>query len=309
MKKIFDDIEIEIPVRQRFEIAYKTYTDVLSKRLAESMRPLVQTIEKIQHSVDLSWVHLMQELSNKMRPVYMNYLDGIMRTTQRIAESLQPYQQIADSIANMISHISFSHVSQEKIEQWKKNHVEWGKHGWPVLPEAPFNFYNGFPGDEKSINNKAMKYCTNEAMDELFGKMRNQKIKKSDLESAIFCFKNRQYKACTLLLFGLIDSKLIRLQPKETYRSTGLGATSKLKGKLEEKIAEEHFLFTALYQMNLMACFETYFAKGNNFCNEPKVINRNYVDHGVNTREVRKRDCIQLFIALHNTEEFMDFIA
>ena len=208
LKKIFDDIEKGIPIRQRFGIAYKTYMDVLSKRLAESMRPLVQTIEKIQHSVDFSRLHQMQELASKVRPVYMNYMDGIMQTTQRIAESLQPYQQIADSIANMISHISFPHVSQEEIEQCEKNYFEWGKHGWPVLPEAPFNFYNRFPRDEKLVNNKAMKYCTNEAMDELFGRMRKQNIKKSDLESAIFCYKNIQYKACTLLLFGLIDVDL-----------------------------------------------------------------------------------------------------
>ena len=89
-------------------------------------------------------------------------------------------------------------------------------------------------------------------MDNLFEKMYNKKIKKKDLDSAIFCYSNKQYKACSLLLFGLIDSRIIKLQPKESKRHVGLGGTSKLKSKLEEKLTDEHFLFESLYHINLI---------------------------------------------------------
>ena len=30
------------------------------------------------------------------------------------------------------------------------------------------------------------------------------------------------------------------------------------------------------------------------------VLNRNYIDHGMNRKNVRKKDCIQLFLLLYN---------
>ena len=47
---------------------------------------------------------------------------------------------------------------------------------------------------------------------------------------------------------------------------------------------------------------------GDDFVKEPDVINRNFVGHGMNRRKVRRKDCIQLFLALYNvvdmTEEY-----
>ena len=77
---------------------------------------------------------------------------------------------------------------------------------------------------------------------------------------------------------------------------------------MEKKFGEEQRLFEALYQINLLSCLDTYFSYGDNFAKEPNVINRNYIDHGMNTREVRKRDCIQLFLATYNLCEIMDDI-
>ncbi|MBH1941819.1 hypothetical protein I5677_13025 [Mobilitalea sibirica] len=309
LKKIFDDIDNNLPIREKFAIAYRTYTDHIAKRLAESMRPLVESLNRDKQSVDFGWMNQMQELANKLRPVFLDVVEQSNRIVQNIAKSLQPFQQIAVSIANTISKIQIPNISQKKIERWKESYIKWGKLGWAIHPDAPFDFYNCFPEDKKIANKMAMEFCGTEAMEDLFERMHGQKIKKADLDSAIFCYKNRQYKACALLIFSLLDSKMIRLQPKHTNRSVGLGGTSKLKSKLEDKLADEHFLFTSLYGINFVTCLEVYFAKGNNFVSEPGTINRNYVDHGMNIRSVRKRDCIQLFIALHNMDEFIDYIS
>lgn len=52
--------------------------------------------------------------------------------------------------------------------------------------------------------------------------------------------------------------------------------------------------------VNLFACLKTVFANANDFRREPSVINRNFIDHGMTNRNVRKRDCIQLFLLLNN---------
>jgi len=59
----------------------------------------------------------------------------------------------------------------------------------------------------------------------------------------------------------------------------------------------------------MFACFEKFFENGNDFRKEPKLINRNFIAHGMNRRDVRKRDCIQLFLALYNLVDFLDFIS
>lgn len=51
---------------------------------------------------------------------------------------------------------------------------------------------------------------------------------------------------------------------------------------------------------------ETLFAGGKGFKSEPDTLNRNYIGHGMNRRAVRKRDCIQLFLALNNLMHFFD---
>ena len=308
LSSIFDETDEELPLRHRFAIAYKTYMDRIAKRLAESLRPLTESLNQVRKNIDFSWMSQMQEFANKLKPAWMNAIEQSNRIYENIANALHPFPQITKSFAKIISNFQIASISQEEISQWEESYGKWGKLGWPVIPNAPFNFYNNIPDDNNVANKLAMEFCDTKAMEELFKNMHEQKIKKTDLDSAIFCYKNRQYKACALLLFGLLDSKIIRLQPKKINRAVGLGGAKKLRLKLEDKLADEHFLFTTLYGMNFVTCLETYFEKGNNFISEPEVINRNFINHGMNMRNVRKRDCVQLFIALYNMEEFINNI-
>lgn len=306
LQQIFDNIDETLPMRKRFSIAHKSYTDMLGKQLADAMRPMLENYNRLIKRIDFSGLNKIQEIANKMRPAWLDAIEGITRTTQMIANAAQPFQQIAASIAEAISKINIPTVSQEKKELWEESYKKWGELGWPVLPNAPFNFFNGFPEDAKTANKIAIQFCDTKSMNKLFEELHKQDIKKSDLGSAIFCYKSKQYKACALMIFCLIDSKMIKVQPKTERREVGLKATKKLDAQLDEKLSRTHFFMTALYHINLVTCLETYFAKGNNFVKEPDIINRNFVNHGMNTRTVRKRDCVQLFIALNNLLEFLD---
>ena len=140
----------------------------------------------------------------------------------------------------------------------------------------------------------------------VFNKIKKKNTKKSDLDSAIFCYRNKQYKACAMLIFCLIDSLLIKRQSKDQWRKVGLNAIKKLNEKFEEKLSSRSLFIIGLYNTNLKTCLETIFAQGKNFVKEPSIINRNFISHGMNTRVVRKRDCTQLFIVLHNLLYFLD---
>lgn len=309
LQEIFDEIDEELPIRQRFAIAYKAYMDGCAKILAESMKPLIQTVQNIKKSINYGWITQMQETINRFSTPWLETMQSMMRTAQIVENAMQPFRQMAKTIAESIGNLNHLAISEEEIRRLEESYQKWGEIGWPVLPEAPFNFFNHFPEDAKEANNLAMQYCDKDAMHHLFEDLHNQKIKKDDLDSAIFCYEHKQFKACALLLFGLLDARMIRFQPRNSNRQVGERATKKLRIKMNEKMEEEQYLMTSLYQINLLSCLDTYFENGHNFVKEPETINRNFVDHGMNIRKVRKRDCIQLFIALRNFDEFLEFIS
>ena len=55
-------------------------------------------------------------------------------------------------------------------------------------------------------------------------------------------------------------------------------------------------------------CIQKVFEDGNDFKNQPAVINRNFIDHGMLTRSVVRKDCVQLFLLFYNLIEFLDII-
>ena len=149
-------------------------------------------------------------------------------------------------------------------------------------------------------------------MDDLFTDIRQLKhIKKSDFDEAVNCFKSGNYKACSLILFSLIDSRLIRSQIDEErnnggMRPSGKQAAKNLFGRIESKYITESMLFTVLNQVNILAVLETVFEAGKDFKAQPAVINRNFVDHGMLYRKVTRKDCIMLFLLLYNFTEHLN---
>lgn len=248
------------------------------------------------------------EVYDSMRSIFENW-SSIATKTQEIYKNIVPaieiFQRSLASIANIIAGISIPSLSEERKQEILESHLQWGQLGWTWFQDAPMDFYDNPPVDIRDASAKVKHLCSIQNMEKIFNQLREQKINHMDLESAIFCFRNRQYKACALILFGLIDAKLIRVQPRSKgKRMVGVKAVRQLKTQFEEDKNEQVF-YTMLFCSNLFACLETMFAYGNDFKDEPDIINRNYVDHGMNRKRIRKRDCIQLFLVLNNLMYFL----
>ena len=67
--------------------------------------------------------------------------------------------------------------------------------------------------------------------------------------------------------------------------------------------------FTMLYQINILAALKVVFENGDDFKIQPKVINRNFLDHGMLHKNVRKTDCIMLFLILYNFTRHLNAIS
>ena len=226
--------------------------------------------------------------------------------------SVEPVMQALQSsistyIAETATLIQASSFPEERRKRLTESYCAWGKCGWSWIGITPMKFYNTPPQNVADANRRIKPYHSNLEIVKLFDRLHSKKLRQTDLDSAIFCYQNRQYKACALMLFGMIDAKLIRKQAViGSYRPAGERAAKKLKTQYEQENGRYGF-FSLLRFANLFACLETVFANGKNFENEPAVINRNYIDHGMNQRPVLKRDCIQLFFILDNLLDFFDY--
>lgn len=288
----------------------ESFSEPSSAQLSNSMQAAQLRISNIAERLAQS-VQIGQTVMNTLGPALENFATIISKVydfSVTMKPMLDALQQFSVYLSETVTNIKIPTLSEERKQELLENHKQWGRFGWTWFQNAPLNFFNTPPLDYTDANNKVKSLCSTQAIENLFNDLRQQNINMTDLESAIFCYQNKQYKACTLLLFGLIDAKLIRKQPiSEKRRKVGATAVKLLKGQFEEQKDEQAF-YTILCFANLITCLETFFADGNNFKNEPLNVNRNFVDHGMSRRNVRKRDCIQLFLALNNLLYFLDDI-
>lgn len=229
-------------------------------------------------------------------------LPDIMLAAQRVASQISPaleqMRRLSDYITNYIAGIQVPQYYEEHKQQIVDSQRQWGVYGWSWFLDAPIKFYFKSPLSADDANAKVKPFCSPQHIQRLFSDLRKRRINKRNLESAIYCYDHKQYTACALLLFSMLDSIMIRKQPKGAKRRPVGGSAVKELKKQEEQ--NETMFFTMLHCLNLFACLEVFFADARDFRVEPPTINRNYIDHGMNQRVVRKRDCIQLFLALNN---------
>lgn len=227
-----------------------------------------------------------------------------------LAPLLTSLSQLADIIEDAFKNFTIPDLSDADKQEIIESNKQWGKLGWSLFQDAPLNFFYTSPGNSTEVAAKVRPYCSSASMKRLFDDLYCQKVNKGDLESAIFCYNSRQYKACSLLLLGLIEAELIHTQGRpnsKKRRKTGQEAIKRLLELFEEK-ADPQIFYEILYCISLFTCLETFFSNGNDFKQEPQTINRNFLAHGMSRRPVRKRDCIQLFYTLNNLLCFTEHI-
>lgn len=160
-----------------------------------------------------SLVNFSVSISNMIKPI-IDMQEVINSYSKQINETISKtignLSQVVGSLATKINIPTYTEEDRQRI---KDSHVKWGEYGWSIIPEAPLKFYFTVPENRIEANQLALKYCGDSAMENLFSEMKDVAgVKKSDFEDAVFCFRNKKYKPCAMILFSLLDAKLIRMQ-------------------------------------------------------------------------------------------------
>lgn len=123
-------------------------------------------------------------------------------------------------------------------------------------------------------------------------------------KQAIFNYKNKCYYSCAVSLFPIIESYhqyMNNFNDNEFY---------KIKNNLEsitERVesVKQIYATRVTYYINLVKQFNDlaknhYFNNSLDRQNEPEIINRNRIMHGLFSREIGQKDCLQLFCVISN---------
>ena len=325
LKSIYEARTDDTDICHRFVSALKAeFEDVPLKQLTKASVPLIQIPQISTDVLEAGRIALERwnKIPESVTTAYTNICNMVSQFAQysdtwfeSIQKAIETAYQIGNKISDILQTIYIPELSEEQKERLRVSHGVWGKYGWTQPLSAPEAFLNTPPIDRKDANAKALAYCKNADMEELFVALLNlPHSKKSDVNEAIFAFRNRRYKSCALILFTLIDARMIRLQRKEDrrekdkYREVGKGAAKKLFKRIEKEKDIHKKTFVLFFHENIFSCLLTVFAGANDFKVQPDGINRNFLGHGMLTRKVVRKDCVQLFLLYYNLLDYLGII-
>ncbi|MBE5766689.1 MAG: hypothetical protein E7335_05970 [Clostridiales bacterium] len=214
-------------------------------------------------------------------------------------------------ICKAIYELASPLYDEEKKQKLIVCYKGWGQYGWTVNIKSVRETFNVLPNSQVEADNMMMQYCTIENVSDMLRSIAEKGVKQQDLDEAFLCFQRGMYKASTLILFALIDHEFIgmgyRKKDKHGMQGRLKVGESAAKAFYDEKQQEfeEAFLFTNLWFLNIMECLVTLFADGDDFQNEPDIINRNFVSHGMSQRDVTMIDCFKVWSALYSLTVFL----
>lgn len=205
-------------------------------------------------------------------------------------------EELGNSIRKAILSIAPSDEVKERIV---KSLERWGDFGWCVMDWASIDLYHTTPSSVYEADEMAMKYCTEKEVTVLLESIATETDMPDLFNEAVWCYNNEKFTSCSLLLFSIIDSMMIRLQDKIDNKHRR-DLANKMAENLQESITDHKDFLSFASLLAMINAVKVLFKPGNDFTNESReLINRNFVSHGMNARQVTKIDCIKLFVIIN----------
>ena len=245
-----------------------------------------------------------------------NYFEDLSHSIKLSVSGILNYEDdLATRIVNTVYEnlIRFSDVSQilgipdERYVAVEKGYESWGKIGWTLPPNAPIWLFSTVPPCCKKANEVMLGYCKTSDMEVVFHELKGKLGNVHDLNESIGCYKETYFKACALILFSIIDSEIITIVNNNSR--FGMSAIRDFESYAKSVESNDRTKLLPLLHLNLFSCLKTFFSRVDFTAEDPAVINRNLLAHGMNKRRVNQEDCIKLFVALNNLLGFIALLS
>ena len=291
IKKYYGQNYSENDIYKRFYLSVLKYNKYITNIMRDSLQNIQEQLNKLVQSAAESIEYMNSMIKEGLKPLY-------------------DFQQQIESVINQIS-LTFPQIN---FEEWNENFKRWGEYGWTVC--TPIIQLNQKIENVHEADKLALQYLNEQDMLVLFKELENMELNHDVLKEAIFCYNNKCFRACAMILCSMIDEKIYNIQSvrenKNEYRFKPNKFFEKLKekcSKLDEKCKEEKILkqmFLLLEINNLISYLNKLFEQGYDFQLKTEVLNRNFLQHGMRKEPITEKECIQLFLALYNVIEVID---
>lgn len=275
----------------------------------------------------------MREISlYEMKPVYLaGEIDNLNALKEKLEADTKVFSQIEQdynqSQTNFIGEYitaKKNHLKNLQLYYWLilKKHFddalvaeipsfpdyqkeEMKKHGW-MFPQLFINSRITTTGNVDVTTEELYIRNFDRMFDNLFGFSIGEPYSRIDryYKQAIINYKDQCYYSCAVSLFPIIESfhQFITNYNEDSFYRIKDNLDS-VKEKMES--VKQVYDIKIEYYINLVKQFNDlvnnhYFSISLDRKEEPEIINRNRIMHGLFTREINQKDCLQIFCVLSN---------
>lgn len=285
LEEIYHQNEADIPNYVKFLISLKKRYETKFVQPTNALLPAISNITQA-----------LLRFSEYIEPL----IETVHSAIENITRVLPSIQEFFDNISNLVKSFSIPSITEEERQKMLEKCIWWGQIGWSNTEFLPQELIDFEPQDIDEANRIANSLLDKGSVELLFQQIASiSGVKQSDLLELTQCFYNRRYKSCVLIAFSMIDSKIIRFQGRNSVnRKHGNEGIKKLEKRLKENHSSS-FRFV-LNQTNLLTCLHKMYEPSPNFSVQPKIVNRDFISHGMFHRKVTRRDAIQVILAMYN---------
>lgn len=177
----------------------------ISKTITTNLKPILEATKTVGSVLNT----LQETLTDTIRPLSQAFKIGF--------DYNRVFRKIFKTFSVLSKSIFVLNLTEEEKVQLIESYKAWGKYGWTLPPQAEPDLFSKMPQTSENAYKLIKPYTSKQEMNYLFNILIQMKhIKKNDINEAISCFNEKHYKACIMILFSIIDARLIRLQGRAT---------------------------------------------------------------------------------------------
>ena len=239
---------------------------------------------------------------------------ALTRAGEMIANAVQlvtndSFVQTLESVGAIIEKLLLDNrADQEKqeITDCIDNIKRWGGYGWSFSPFVNvIKFYQDVHSQNEA-DDIMRRFCSNDNILEIRNELKQFSLNYRALDEAFNCYQNKQYLACSHLLFSLVDQFFIKKEYRKQKEDGSLGsiiigitAIKEYEKELKQlPIKDDELSFLCI--LNILKALQVFYGGSQDFKEEPALINRNYVCHGMYNKEITELDCFRLWSVLYS---------
>lgn len=235
-------------------------------------------------------------MSEELKKIVDYLINGLSEFGKQIVKVISEID-FTSLLLELNELIESSRLSEEEKNNVKELSLKWAQHGLFIPKNMEYYLINCPPNNNFESEEICNKYLDNENFFAEVDELKKIKyLKKSDLNDLKSFYENKKYKVCVMLIFSFIDCLIINSQPLGDYRR-------KLPGKIKDIKSIPCFSDIGLlfFETHLIySLLSEYYKDADDFRDENKykLINRNFIQHGMSSRIINKYDVLKLFSLL-----------